>query len=147
MLVGEILFRGADFEVEALLPGFRASPVGYVVFAAYAGITPNLRREPNDGNLNLIRINFFTLPIIVILLLMWVFKIVATALTVGSGAAREVFAPSLVIRGFLGAAFWVVVNQFFPGAMLAPPRDCGDDGPLRRRGHGANLGDTRGWAR
>jgi chloride channel protein, CIC family len=83
-----------------------------------------------DGNLNLIGINFFTLPIIVVLLLVAVFKIVATALTVGSGggAAREVFAPSLVIGGFLSAAFWVVINQFFPGAMPAPPRDCGDDG-------------------
>jgi H+/Cl- antiporter ClcA len=41
-----------------------------------------------DGNLNLININFFTLPIIVILLLVAVFKIVATALTVGSGGQR-----------------------------------------------------------
>lgn len=41
-----------------------------------------------DGNLNLIGINFFTLPIIVVLLLVAVFKIVATALTVGPGGQR-----------------------------------------------------------
>jgi CIC family chloride channel protein len=40
LLVGEILYSGGAFEVEGLVPGFIASPVGYVVFAAYAGITP-----------------------------------------------------------------------------------------------------------
>ncbi|MGH9920201.1 MAG: chloride channel protein, partial [Nitrososphaerales archaeon] len=40
LLGGEILYSGGDFEMEALLPGFIASPVAYVVFTAYAGITP-----------------------------------------------------------------------------------------------------------
>ena len=36
----EILYSGADFEVSALIPGFIASPVGYVIFASYTGFTP-----------------------------------------------------------------------------------------------------------
>jgi chloride channel protein, CIC family len=196
LLGGEILYSGGDFEVEALLPGFIASPVGYVVFTAYAGITPifggniaysftnpaNLvfyamlgllcglvgrvhtiafykakgffssLRIPKiakpviglalsgviaiffpevlglgygflqyliDGNLNLVSTNLFTLPILLVLVLVVVLKIGATALTVGSGGSAGVFAPSLVIGGFVGAAFWVVVNSFFPNAIPA----------------------------
>src|SRR5208337_2612226 len=40
ILAGEILYSGGDFEVDALLPGFIASPVGYVIFASFAGYTP-----------------------------------------------------------------------------------------------------------
>jgi chloride channel protein, CIC family len=193
LLGGEILYSGGDFEVEALLPGFIASPVGYVVFTAYSGITPifggNIAytfTNPSNlvlyailgllcglvgrlhttafyrargffsslhipriakpviglaisgavgvffpevsglgygylqylinGNLNLIGANFFTLPILVVLVLLVVFKILATALTVGSGGSAGVFAPSLVIGGFVGAALWVVVNPYFPDA-------------------------------
>jgi Voltage gated chloride channel len=209
--------------VEALLPGFIASPVGYVVFAAYAGITPilggnlgytfaqpvnlvfyailgllcglvgrvhttafyNARgffsslRTPRfvkpaiglalsgvlgiffpevlglgygflqyliDGNLNLISINFFMLPIIVVLLLVVVFKIVATALTVGSGGQRG--RSSLPRNRRLPGCGVLGRNQpVFPrrDARPRPPRDSGDDDPLRRRGEGANLGDTHGW--
>lgn len=197
ILGGEILYSGGDFEVEALLPGFIASPVGYVVFTAYAGITPifgsgvaytfaqpvNLifyailgllcgivgrahtttfykvrgffasLRIPRyakpviglalsgvigvffpevlglsygflqyliDGNLGLVGTNFFTLPILAVLLLVIVMKIVATALTVGSGGSAGVFAPSLVIGGFVGAAFWVVLNSLLPGMVPTP---------------------------
>ncbi len=73
-----------------------------------------------DGNLSLISTNFFTLPILAVLVLVVVFKIVATALTVGSGGSAGVFAPSLVIGGFVGAAFWVVLNTLFPGMVPVP---------------------------
>ncbi len=197
LLGGEILYSGGDFEVEALLPGFIASPVGYVIFTAYAGITPifggniaySFTNPSNlafyailgllcglvgrlhttafykargffsslgipkiakpviglalsgviaiffpevlglgygflqyliDGNLNLVGTNFFTLPIILVLVLVVILKIGATALTVGSGGSAGVFAPSLVIGGFVGAAFWEVLNSIFPGAIPAP---------------------------
>jgi chloride channel protein, CIC family len=197
ILGGEILYSGGDFEVEALLPGFIASPIGYVVFTAFTGITPifgtsvtytftqpvNLvfyaalgllcglvgrahttvfyamkgyfssLKIPRmakpvvglalagvigvffpevlglgygflqyliDGNLSLVGTNFFSLPILVVLLLLIVLKIVATGLTVGSGGSAGVFAPSLVIGGFVGAAFWVVINSLFPGMIPAP---------------------------
>lgn len=192
LLSGEILYSGGDFEVEALLPGFIASPVGYVIFASYAGFTPifgssfsysftqpvNLvfyavlglfcglvgrahttvfykvrglfgsLKTPKylkpaiglaltgvvgiffpevvglgygflqyliDGNLSSVSTNYFALPILAVLLLVILFKIVATSLTVGSGGSAGVFAPSLVIGGFVGAAFWVVLNSLLPG--------------------------------
>lgn len=40
ILSGEILYSGGDFEVEALLPGFVASPIGYVIFASFTGFSP-----------------------------------------------------------------------------------------------------------
>lgn len=197
LLGGEILYSGGDFEVEALLPGFIASPVGYVIFSAYTGIMPifgnvtytfsnpyNLvfyavlgllcglvgrlhttafyrtraffssLKIPKvakpviglalsgvvgvffpevmglgygfvqyliDGNLNLIGTNYFSLPILAILVIVVFLKIAATALTVGSGGSAGVFAPSLVIGGFLGAAFWMVVNSAFPGMISLAP--------------------------
>ena len=197
ILAGEILYSGGDFEVEALLPGFIASPVGYVIFASFAGYTPifggslsyTFTQPINlvfyavlglscglvgrahtfvfyrvkglfssltipkyfrpaigmalagaigiffpevmglgygflqyliDGKLSLVSTNYFALPILAVLLLIVVFKIFATALTVGSGGSAGVFAPSLVIGGFVGAAFWVVLNSLVPGMIPVP---------------------------
>ncbi len=197
MLSGEILYSGGDFETEALIPSFIASPIGYVIFASYAGFSPifgnsvsysfnhpanllfyallgvacgivgrayttsfySIRRifsafniprfaKPViglaisgvigiffpevlglgygflqyliNGQINLIGINFVTAPILVVLLLVVFFKIVATSLTVGSGGSAGVFAPSLVIGGFVGAAFWVALNGVLPGVIPVP---------------------------
>lgn len=73
-----------------------------------------------DGRMNLIATNFFTAPILVVLVLVALLKIVATSLTIGSGGSAGVFAPSLVIGGFVGAAFWVTLNSVLPGAIPAP---------------------------
>lgn len=73
-----------------------------------------------NGNLGAIAPNFFALPIVVTLLLVVVLKIVATSFTVGSGGSAGVFAPSMVIGGFLGAVFWVAVNYAFPGWIPVP---------------------------
>ena len=40
ILSGEILYSGGDFEVEALIPSFIASPIGYIIFASYTGFAP-----------------------------------------------------------------------------------------------------------
>ncbi|MDE1854130.1 MAG: chloride channel protein [Thaumarchaeota archaeon] len=197
MLSGEILYSGGDFETEALIPAFIASPIGYVIFASVTGFTPifgnsvsyvfsqpaNLvfylmlgvvcglvgrvwttsfyatrkafssLKIPNfmkpviglavsgvigvffpevlglgygflqyliDGRLSLIGTHFVAAPILVVLILVVVFKILATSLTVGSGGSAGVFAPSLVIGGFVGAAFWVVLNSVLPGVIPVP---------------------------
>lgn len=197
MLSGEILYSGGDFEVEALIPAFIASPVGYVIFASFTGFTPifgsstsyvfthpvNLAfyallgavcglvgraytttfystkklfaalKVPSmvkpaiglaisgiiavffpevlglgygflqyliNGSMDMVQTNYFSAPLLVILLAVVLFKIVATSLTVGSGGSAGVFAPSLVIGGFLGAAFWVVLNSAAPGAIPVP---------------------------
>ena len=64
--------------------------------------------------------NYVTLPILLVLVAVVFLKIVATAFTVGSGGSAGVFAPSLVIGGFVGAAFWVVFNQVLPGWIPIP---------------------------
>jgi len=61
--------------------------------------------------------NFVLLPIILIPIII-VAKIVATSLTVGSGGSGGVFAPALVIGGFLGAALWIFLNGLFPNSGL-----------------------------
>ena len=197
MLSGEILYSGGDIEVEALIPGFIASPVGYVIFASVTGFTPIFGNsvtyvftQPSNlafyailgvvcvlmgrfyttmfystkrffdsigapkytrpligatlagviaiffpevmglgygfsqflinGDLNMITTNYFSLPILLVLILLVLAKIVATSLTVGSGGSAGVFAPSLVIGGFVGAAFWVVLNTLIPGEIPVP---------------------------
>lgn len=196
ILSGEILYSGGDFEAEALIPAFIASPIGYVIFASFTGFTPifgnstyafnqpvNLLiyaalgilcgvagrfytttfygvrdvfrrlRIPNftkpvigltasgviavffpqvtglgygflqyliDGKTSVITANFFAAPLLVVMILIVIFKIIATSLTVGSGGSAGVFAPSLVIGGFVGAAFWEALHSVFPGAIPIP---------------------------
>jgi len=197
ILSGEILYSGGDFEVEALIPGFIASPVGYVIFSSVVGFTPIFGNAVNytftqplnlvfyailgvicglvgrfytttfystkrffdsfraprytrpligaalagvigvffpevlglgygfsqfliRGDLGMIKTNFFTLPLILVLILVVLAKIVATSLTVGSGGSAGVFAPSLVIGGFVGAAFWLVLDAIMPGQISVP---------------------------
>jgi chloride channel protein, CIC family len=73
-----------------------------------------------DGNFSSITTNYVTLPAILILLLIVFLKIVATSFTVGSGGSGGVFAPSLAIGGFLDAATWIVVQNFFPNLIPIP---------------------------
>ncbi|MDG6942723.1 MAG: chloride channel protein [Nitrososphaerota archaeon] len=201
ILSGEILYSGGDFEVEALIPSFIASPIGYIIFASYTGFTPvfgsgltyafteprNLliyaalgivcglvgrlhtvtfysvkglfARLPftkylrpmagaavagvigiffpqvvglgygfvqilinSNGVGGLAQENFTNLaiPLFVFLVAVVFLKIVATAFTVGSGGSAGVFAPSLVIGGFVGAAFWMAVNFLLPGWIPIP---------------------------
>ncbi len=47
-------------------------------------------------------------------------KMLATSLTVGSGGSGGVFAPSLFIGGFIGAAFGLTFNQLFPDIVTTP---------------------------
>ena len=197
ILSGEILYSGGDFEVEALIPSFIAAPIGYIIFASYAGFTPifgsgltYVFTEPRNlliyaalgmvcglvgrlhtftfysiksafsrlpftkyvrpaigasvagiigiffpqviglgygflqilinGNLSQITTNYIALPLFAVLVAVVLLKIAATAFTVGSGGSAGVFAPSLVIGGFVGAAFWIVVNQLLPGWIPIP---------------------------
>lgn len=201
ILSGEILYSGGDFEVEALIPSFIASPIGYIIFASYTGFTPIFgsglaynftdprglliyaalgivcglvgrlhtatfysvkslfARLPltkylrpmvgaavagaigvffpqvvglgygfvqilidGSGVTGLAQENFthLAIPLLVFLVAVVLLKIVATAFTVGSGGSAGVFAPSLVIGGFVGAAFWMVVNALLPGWIPIP---------------------------
>lgn len=61
--------------------------------------------------------NNLTLGVVLTLL---VLKLLATALTLGSGGSGGVFAPSLFMGAMLGTAFGLVANRLFPGIPAAP---------------------------
>jgi len=195
ILSAEILYSAGDMEVEALIPSFIASPLGYVIFASFtnyepifgnsfsytfnhpmnliifailglvAGIVgkfytttfywvkdkfsklkiPKYTRPalgglltgiiamffPEvtgmgygylqyliDGKLSLIQSEYIILPLALTILIIIFAKIIATSLTIGSGGSGGVFAPSIVIGGFLGALMWIIVHSIFPGIAL-----------------------------
>ncbi|MEL9915072.1 MAG: chloride channel protein [Thermoplasmatales archaeon] len=188
ILSAEILYSAGDMEVEALIPAFIASPIGYVIFASFTnfepifgtGITYTFNHPLNlifyailgavagvfgrfytflfyktkdmfskikikkflrpmiggavagtisiffpevtgmgygylqyliDGKLSLIRTNYIVLPLVAVLLVTILAKVVATSFTIGSGGSGGVFAPSLVIGGFLGAFLWLLLTM------------------------------------
>ncbi len=71
-----------------------------------------------DGNFGAITVNYVTLPLVLILVLVFFLKIVASSFTVGSGGSGGVFAPALGIGAFLGALYWLMLHAVVPG--LAP---------------------------
>jgi CIC family chloride channel protein len=57
---------------------------------------------------------------LLLLLLLLVLKLVATSLTLGSGASGGIFSPSLFIGATLGGAYGVLLRQIFPGLQVSP---------------------------
>lgn len=55
------------------------------------------------------------------LLLLFALKMIATCLTLGSGASGGVFSPSLFMGATLGAAFGSVMHMIFPGLAVGIP--------------------------
>jgi len=55
------------------------------------------------------------------LLLLFVLKLVATALTIGSGGSGGIFSPSLFIGASCGGAYGIVLNSLFPGLGISAP--------------------------
>jgi CIC family chloride channel protein len=55
------------------------------------------------------------------LLLLLGLKLLATSLTLGSGASGGVFSPSLFMGAMLGGSYGVALNWLFPGSDIAPP--------------------------
>lgn len=70
----------------------------------------------NNDNFSTVTTNYFAVSSITGLLLLIVFlKIFATSVTVGSGGSGGVFAPALVIGGFIGAFMWEISKIVAPG--------------------------------
>ncbi|MCP8304285.1 MAG: chloride channel protein [archaeon] len=63
--------------------------------------------------------DFALLPIEIMFLLIFA-KIMATALTIGSGGSGGVFAPSLVIGGMIGGVTWYICHNLFLLPTLSP---------------------------
>ncbi len=55
---------------------------------------------------------------VVLLLVLFVLKLCATSLTLGSGASGGVFSPSLFMGTTLGAAFGIALGRLFPGLSI-----------------------------
>ena len=60
-------------------------------------------------------VGFSGWTLIFFLLLITVLKMIATSLTLGSGASGGIFAPSLWMGATLGAAYGILMNIMFPG--------------------------------
>ncbi|GLI36512.1 chloride channel protein [Geobacter hydrogenophilus] len=56
-----------------------------------------------------------------ILLLLCLLKLVATALTLGSGGSGGIFSPSLFIGATLGGAYGIALHRMLPGLAISPP--------------------------
>ncbi|MGQ9469431.1 MAG: chloride channel protein [Nitrososphaerales archaeon] len=63
--------------------------------------------------------NFTLLPFEIMLLLIFV-KVLATALSIGSGGSGGVFAPSLVIGGMIGGVTWYIFHNLLPFSIPSP---------------------------
>jgi CIC family chloride channel protein len=55
-----------------------------------------------------------------LLFILFALKLVATSLTLGSGASGGVFSPCLFLGGTLGEAYGLVAGRFFPGHPVSP---------------------------
>lgn len=56
-----------------------------------------------------------------LMVLLFVAKLLVTALTLGSGASGGVFSPSLFMGAVLGGAYAILVDKLMPGLQLAVP--------------------------
>jgi CIC family chloride channel protein len=56
-----------------------------------------------------------------LILILFALKLLATSLTLGSGASGGIFSPSLFMGATLGGAYGVILHRFFPGLAISPP--------------------------
>ncbi len=56
-----------------------------------------------------------------LLFLLFILKLLATSLTLGSGASGGIFSPSLFLGATLGGAYGVILNYLFPSMNISPP--------------------------
>jgi chloride channel protein, CIC family len=56
-----------------------------------------------------------------LLVLLFALKLIATSLTLGSGASGGIFSPALFLGGTLGGAYGIVLNHIFPGLEISAP--------------------------
>jgi CIC family chloride channel protein len=56
-----------------------------------------------------------------LLLLLLALKLLATSLTLGSGASGGIFSPALFLGATVGGAYGVLLQRLFPGMAISPP--------------------------
>ncbi len=55
------------------------------------------------------------------LFLLFVLKLLATSLTLGSGASGGIFSPALFLGATLGGAYGLILHRLLPGLAISPP--------------------------
>lgn len=56
-----------------------------------------------------------------LLVILFVLKLLATALALGSGASGGIFSPALFLGATMGGAYGVILHYFLPGLEISPP--------------------------
>ena len=117
--LGGILYVKTFYGIQALFKKFRRIPkmfrpaIGALIVGIIAIRFPQILGLGYGWIQQIFYQNLELLPIW-ILLVLFLLKILATSLTIGSGGSGGVFAPGLVTGAFLGAAIGIVVHPFFP---------------------------------
>jgi chloride channel protein, CIC family len=62
-----------------------------------------------------------SLPALHLLVILFALKLLATALTLGSGGSGGIFSPSLFLGATLGGAYGLLLHKWFPGLPISPP--------------------------
>ena len=105
-----------------LRPMIGAGIVGVIgiFFPEILGLGYGFLQFSINGSFSSLPVNYLAIPVVLVLLLLVFLKIFATSLTVGSGGSGGVFAPSLMIGGFVGAFLWVVIHDVDPNLIQVP---------------------------
>ena len=104
------IYSADDLLEKTKIPQWIRPALGGLLVGMIALIYPHIMGVGYDT----IRVLFDGQLTLHIMLLLVVLKILATAVTIGSGGSGGVFAPSLFIGAMLGGAFGTVVNHLFP---------------------------------
>ncbi len=110
------IYIGDDLFAKTRIPQWIRPACGGLLVGAAAIVYPHIMGVGYES----IRVLFdgqMTLKLMIFLVFL---KIVATAVTIGSGGSGGVFAPSLFIGAMLGGAFGHVVHQLFPTMTASP---------------------------
>lgn len=104
------IYRADDLLAKTRIPQWIRPAFGGLLVGIIALYYPHIMGVGYDT----IRVLFDGELTLGIMLSLVVLKIVATAVTIGSGGSGGIFAPSLFIGAMLGGAFGTVVNHLFP---------------------------------
>ncbi|MBN1806155.1 MAG: chloride channel protein [Sedimentisphaerales bacterium] len=104
------IYRAEDLLEKTRIPQWIRPAFGGLLVGLIALFYPHIMGVGYDT----IRVLFDGRLTLHVMMLLVVLKIIATAVTIGSGGSGGIFAPSLFIGAMLGGAFGSVINYLFP---------------------------------
>ncbi len=112
----KVLYRSEDLFDALKFPGYMKAVLGGFILGLMGLIFPHVLGVgyPAIDLALMQKLSWWAL------LLLVVFKIMATSITIGSGGSGGIFAPSLFMGAMAGGFFGEMVHDLFPGA-TAPP--------------------------